>query len=79
MLRRTQAISKIFRFGLNNLKPGKNKTNQEHLEMEIGDLLAMIILLHEQGLIRENVIEKAINQKFEKLKIYSNIYESKIN
>lgn len=75
----TQAISKIFRFGLDNYKPGRQKTNQEYLEMEIGDLLAMIILLHEQGVIREDAIEKAINQKFEKLKQYSRIYESKTN
>ena len=75
----TQAVSKIIRFGLDNYKPGRQKTNQEYLEMEIGDLLAMIILLHEQGVIREDAIEKAINQKFEKLKQYSMIYESKTN
>ena len=74
-----QAVSKIFRFGLDNFKPGKPKTNQEHLEVEIGDLLAMITLLHEQGIIREEVIEKAMNHKFEKLKQFSRIYESKTN
>ncbi len=26
-----QAVSKISRFGLDNLKPGKPKTNREHL------------------------------------------------
>lgn len=74
-----QAVSKIFRFGLDNFKPGKPKTNQEHLEVELGDLLAMITLLHEQGIIREEVIEKAMNHKFEKLKQFSRIYESKTN
>ena len=29
-----QAVSKISRFGLDNLKPGKAKTNREHLEEE---------------------------------------------
>lgn len=74
-----QAVSKIFRFGLDNFKPGKPKTNQEHLEVELGDLLAMITLLHEQGIIREEVIEKSMNHKFEKLKQFSRIYESKTN
>jgi NTP pyrophosphatase (non-canonical NTP hydrolase) len=74
-----QAISKIFRFGLDNFKPGKPNTNQEHLENEIGDLLALVILLHEQGVLRDDVIEKAIQAKFEKLKLYSRIYESKTN
>ena len=40
-----QAISKISRFGIDNLKPGKPKTNREHLEEELGDLLAMIDIL----------------------------------
>lgn len=74
-----QAISKVFRFGKDNFKPGKPKTNQEHLEIEIGDLLAMLVLLHEQGIIREDVIEQAMNDKFEKLKKFSRIYESKTN
>lgn len=74
-----QAVSKVFRFGLGNFKPGKPKTNQEHLEIEIGDLLAIIVLLHEQGLIRDLVIEQAMKDKFEKLKLYSRIYESKTN
>ena len=36
----TQAISKCFRFGLDNFKPGKPKTNLEHLEDELGDLIS---------------------------------------
>ena len=40
-----QAVSKISRFGLDNFKPGKPKTNREHLEEEIGDLMCMIDLL----------------------------------
>ena len=32
-----QAVSKISRFGLDNLKPGKPKTNRDHLEEELGD------------------------------------------
>ena len=69
----TQAISKCFRFGLDNHKPGKPKTNREHLEEELGDLVAMITLLEMQGMVSQYNIEKAKLAKFEKLKTWSNI------
>jgi len=69
----TQAISKCFRFGLDNHKPGKPKTNREHLEEELGDLVAMITLLEMNGVISQHNIEKAKLAKFEKLKEWSNI------
>jgi NTP pyrophosphatase (non-canonical NTP hydrolase) len=69
----TQAISKCFRFGLDNHKPGKPKTNSEHLEEELGDLVAMITLLEMHGVINQHNIEKAKLAKFEKLKTWSNI------
>jgi hypothetical protein len=68
-----QAISKCFRFGLDNHKPGKPKTNKEHLEEELGDLVAMITLLEMHGVISQLNIEKAKLAKFEKLKTWSNI------
>jgi NTP pyrophosphatase (non-canonical NTP hydrolase) len=70
-----QAISKCFRFGLDNIKPGKPKSNREHLEEELGDLVAMITLLEMNGVISQHNIEKAKLAKFEKLKQWSNIYE----
>jgi len=70
-----QAISKISRFGLDNYKPGKPKTNREHLEEEIGDLYAMIEILQEMDIISWANIEKAAEAKKEKLKIWSTIYE----
>jgi len=39
-----QAVSKCDRFGIDNFKPGKPKTNREHLADELGDLQAMINL-----------------------------------
>ena len=69
----TQAISKCFRFGLDNHKPGKPKTNREHLEEELGDLVAMITLLEMNGVVSQHNIEKAKLAKFEKLKTWSNI------
>lgn len=71
----TQAVSKCFRFGLTNLKPGKPKTNQEHLQDEIGDLLAMVDILKDMNIVTEEGLNKAKQVKFEKLKKWSNIYE----
>jgi NTP pyrophosphatase (non-canonical NTP hydrolase) len=70
-----QAISKISRFGLDNLKPGKPKTNREHLEEELGDLYAMINILQEMDIVSWDAIEKAAEAKKEKLKLWSTIYE----
>lgn len=70
-----QAVSKISRFGLDNKKPGKPKTNREHLEEELGDLLAMITLLEMEGVISQHNLEKAKIAKFEKLKQWSTIFE----
>lgn len=70
-----QAVSKISRFGLDNLKPGKPKTNREHLEEELGDLVAMIGILIEKEVISEASLQRAEIAKIEKLKQWSNIYE----
>ena len=69
-----QAISKCFRFGLDQVKPGKPKTNREHLEEEIGDLLAMVEILVDKNMVSGESIEKAMEAKIEKLKKWSNIY-----
>lgn len=71
----TQAISKCFRFGLDNAKPGKPLTNVEHLEGEIGDLLAMVDLLKYYNVVSDAGLNTAKQAKIEKLKMWSNIYE----
>lgn len=71
-----QAVSKISRFGLNNLKPGKPKTNREHLEEELGDLLAMIDILHEMDVVSWDRLDTAKAAKIEKLKKWSSIYDN---
>jgi NTP pyrophosphatase (non-canonical NTP hydrolase) len=70
-----QAVSKIRRFGIDNHKPGKPKTNREHLEEELGDLYAMIDILQELDIVSWSGIEKAAEAKREKLKTWSNIFE----
>jgi NTP pyrophosphatase (non-canonical NTP hydrolase) len=68
-----QAVSKISRFGLDNYKPGKPKTNREHLEDEVGDVLAMIDILYSMDIIGHDNIQAAKLAKFQRLKKWSNI------
>lgn len=65
-----QAISKINRFGLNSEWEGV--TNKQALITEIGDVLALIsVLVDETDInIKDEDIHKAINAKYEKLKIF---------
>ena len=65
-----QAVSKINRFGFNSSWEGV--TNKEALVTEIGDVLALIqILVDETDInINDDDIHKAINAKYEKLKIF---------
>lgn len=76
----TQAISKCFRFGPDQIKPGKNRTNINMLQEELGDLLAMIDLLVKQDIgVNEKGLEKAKRAKTEKLKEWSSIFKEKSN
>ena len=67
-------VSKIMRFGPDQIKPGKDKTNIQVLEEELGDLLAMIELLTDKNIgVTVEGLESAKKAKFEKLKKWSNI------
>jgi NTP pyrophosphatase (non-canonical NTP hydrolase) len=68
------AISKISRFGMDNLKPGKPKTNREHLAEELGDLQAMIDLCIKFNLVGSEQVSIAADNKIAKLKKWSNIF-----
>lgn len=70
-----QAISKCHRFGMNNLKPGKPKTNREHLEEEIGDLLAMVDIMLDKGIVTHSHLDAAKAAKIDKLKQWSTIFK----
>lgn len=67
----TQAISKIFRFGINSEYNGV--TNIQRLEEEIGDLLAMISILTDKKIINEDNLMKYIQEKMTRLKTWSSI------
>jgi NTP pyrophosphatase (non-canonical NTP hydrolase) len=69
-----QAISKCFRFGFDNVKPGKPLTNRQHLAEELGDLQAMIDLCIIHGLVNVEDVVSASKNKIEKLKKWSTIF-----
>jgi hypothetical protein len=70
----TQAVSKCFRFGPDQMKPGKERTNLNMLEEEIGDLLAMVELLTDLDIgVTTDGLMQAKRNKFEKLKIWSDL------
>ena len=75
----TKAISKCYRFGLDNVKPGKPKTNRQHLAEELGDLQAMIDLCVISGLISKDELNTASNNKIAKLKVWSDIFKEEAN
>lgn len=66
-----QAISKVFRFGLDTVHNGKS--NREHLEEEIGDLQCMISLLVEKDILDPVAILEAKQRKLIKLQEWSNV------
>jgi NTP pyrophosphatase (non-canonical NTP hydrolase) len=72
-----QVISKIHRFGIGNEHVGSQRgiTNTEKLEEEVGDLLAMIDLLVDNGILRTEKLAEAKQRKIDKLHIWSNIFK----
>ena len=52
----TQAISKVFRFGFDSQWPVGTPPNRERLAQEVGDLLAMIDILVESGVISDSCL-----------------------
>jgi len=73
-----QAVSKCMRFGPDQIKPNKQVSNIGMLQEEIGDLLAMVELLTDLDIgVTTEGLEQAKKNKFEKLKLWSNIIVNK--
>ena len=70
-----QAASKIYRFGIDT-EHKSGHTQRANLEMEIGDMLALVDILVEQGVVDLNNINLANANKKEKLKKWSGLYET---
>jgi NTP pyrophosphatase (non-canonical NTP hydrolase) len=69
----SQAISKVFRFGFESCHPVTFVNNKEHLEEELGDLLAMVDILTEKCIISDSNVNIARKAKKEKLRAWSTI------
>jgi NTP pyrophosphatase (non-canonical NTP hydrolase) len=69
----TQAISKVFRFGIDGSH--NERTNKERLTEELGDLHCMIELIVESGLIDRKDLLNASGLKRHKLLKWSNIFD----
>lgn len=63
----TQAASKLLRFGKEN-RPDTGKSNTTVLELEIGDLEAMIDRLVEAGIVGREIIGVGYQRKIERLR-----------
>jgi len=61
----SQACSKMLRFN--------EQVDYENLQDEIGDLMCMVELLKEQGIVTNNQIVKRMKVKREKLKKWSSL------
>ena len=70
-------VSKIRRFGLEtaHYKSDMNHTHRAMLEMEIGDVLALVDILLEQDILDQDRLDLYKQQKKDKLKVWSKIYE----
>jgi NTP pyrophosphatase (non-canonical NTP hydrolase) len=68
-------VSKCRRFGLDSVHYKTGIKHNRMLEMEIGDVLAMVDILLEQGVLYQKRLEDAKQNKKLKLKQWSKIYD----
>ena len=72
-----QAISKVLRFGFDSSYPfDDSATTRECLEMEVGQLLCMVDILMEQGVLDTLNVEQSKQHKRLKLKEWSSIFDA---
>lgn len=68
-------VSKCRRFGLDSVHYKTGIKHSKMLALEVGDVLALVDILVEQGILDTNELDIAKANKKEKLKKWSNIYE----
>lgn len=69
-------VSKIRRFGINEVHYKSGLTHRTQLEMELGDVMAMIDILVDQGVVERGALERFALQKKTKLKQWSSIFDN---
>lgn len=70
-----QEVSKIFRFGIDTVHYKTGLKHSTMLEIEVGDVLALVDILIEQGVLDRQRLDIAVENKKEKLKEWSRLYE----
>ena len=70
-----QNVSKCRRFGLDNVYLKDQGTQRDNLAKEVGDVLAMIDILVDQGVFSLEDLDRAKQAKVEKLKVWSTIFK----
>ena len=68
-------VSKCRRFGIDSTHYKTGLIHSTMLENEVGDVLALIDILVDQGIFNKDRLAIAIESKKEKLKQWSKIYE----
>ena len=68
-------VSKCRRFGVDSKHYKTGELHGKMLEQELGDVLAMLKLLIEAGVVTESGLEQAAEKKLEKLKLWSSIFK----
>jgi NTP pyrophosphatase (non-canonical NTP hydrolase) len=68
-------VSKCRRFGIDSRHYTTNELHKDMLAQEIGDVLCMVDILVEQGVIDRAELIMARDRKKEKLKLWSNIFK----
>lgn len=63
-----QRVTKMKRFGIEEVQPGQDLTNAERLSQELGDLMGTMQLAVERGLVSPTVLENQIPIKISKLR-----------
>ena len=64
----TQEICKMLHHGIDNVNPVTGVSNLEKLHTEVGDLLAIIEMSQDRGLLDPFKLQEAIQDKRERLK-----------
>jgi NTP pyrophosphatase (non-canonical NTP hydrolase) len=66
----SQRSSKAQRFGAREVQSGQDLDNVQRLSMEIGDLLHVVDLLRERGLVEDEWVEEGKRHKAKQLAKY---------
>jgi NTP pyrophosphatase (non-canonical NTP hydrolase) len=74
-----QMVSKCRRFGMDERHLKDGGTNRERLTEEIGDVICMLKLAQDFGIVDVTEVNDAAFRKLEKLKIWSNIFKDEVN